>query len=115
MNAKLEYASARYREAREIAMQAESTARRAQNARALAERLLVHHLAVLVEQGGRWADTPEQGTTLACAQSAVSQWEEARTVEARACATADLAHAQVNDLQRDVLDASSALDASRAR
>lgn len=108
MNAKLEYASARYREARELAMQAEATARRAKDARALAERLLAHHLCVLVEQGGRWADSPEHGTTLACAQWAVSQWEEARINEARACVRADVAHVHCNDLQRDVLDASRA-------
>lgn len=108
MSAELEYASARYREAREIAMQAESSARRARHTRQQAERLLSHHLSVLVEQGGQWAATPEQGTTLACARWAVEQWNEARELEARATGRADYAHAHANDLHRDVLDASRA-------
>lgn len=101
----LECASDRYREAREVAMQAETTARRARQVRQSAENLLAHHLSVLVEQNGQWANNPEQGTTLACAQWAVSQWNEARAVEAVACGTADRAHARCADLRRDVLDA----------
>lgn len=108
MSAKLEYASARYREARNAATIAEATARRAKSVVATAERLLAHHLSVLVQQGGQWAATPAEGTTLACATWAVSQWEEARAAEIVASGTADRALAHANDLARDVLDASRA-------
>jgi len=106
VNAHFEYASARYQQAREIAMQAESTARRARHVRQSAERLLSHHLSVLVEQHGQWADTPEQGTTFACAQSAVEQWRSALEDEMSATGRADYALAHANELHRDVLDAS---------
>jgi hypothetical protein len=108
LSAELDYASARYREARNIANSAEATARRAKSTVQTAERLLAHHLSVLVEQGGQWAATPAEGTTLACAQWAVAQWEEARAVEVVANSTADRAGAHANDLSRDVLDASKA-------
>ena len=108
VNEELDDASARYREARDISNQAETTARRATSTRHSAERLLAHHLSVLVEQGGQWAATPAEGTTLACAQWAVEQWNEARAVEAVANVTADRAAAQVNDLMRNVLAASGA-------
>lgn len=104
----LEYASARYREARDIANSAESTARRAKSTVQTAERLLAHHLSVLVEQGGQWAATPAEGTTLACAQWAVAQWEEARAAEVVANVTADRAVAHVNDLWNDLYSASRA-------
>lgn len=108
MNEELAYATARYNEARDIANSAEATARRAKSTVQTAERLLAHHLCVLVEQGGQWAATPAEGTTLACAQWAVAQWEEARAVDIVANVTADRAAAHRNDLMRDVLDASRA-------
>jgi hypothetical protein len=108
VNNELDYTAARYREAGEVARQAETAARRARQVRQSAETLMAHHLSVLVEQNGQWATNPEQGTTLACAQWAVSQWNKARAVEAVACGTADLAHARFADLSRDVLAASRA-------
>ncbi len=108
MHNELDYTSARYREACEVAKTAETAARRARQVRQSAENLMAHHLSVLVEQNGQWANTPEQGTTLACAKWAVSQWNEARAVEAVATGTADLAHARCADLCRDVLAASRA-------
>lgn len=108
MNEELDYSTARYREARDIANSAEATARRAKSTVQTAERLLAHHLSVLVEQGGQWATTTTEGTTFACAQWAVAQWEEARAVEVVANVTADRAAAHVNDLMRDVLAASGA-------
>ena len=108
MNKELDSASARYREARDISNSAEATARRAKSTVQSAERLLAHHLSVLVEQGGRWAATPAEGTTLECAQWAVAQWEEARAAEVVATVNADRAGAHVNDLWRDVDAASRA-------
>jgi hypothetical protein len=108
VNDQLAYATDRYFEARDIANSAEATARRAKSTVQAAERLLAHHLSVLVEQGGQWAATPAEGTTLACAQWAVAQWEEARAVEVVAISTADRAGAHANDLKRDVLAASRA-------
>lgn len=104
----LDYASTRYREASNVAHEAQATARRARCAVLSAERLLAHHLSVLVEQGGQWAATPAEGTTLACAQWAVAQWEGARAAEVVASTDADRATVRAYDLSRDVWESSKA-------
>lgn len=108
MSEKLEYASARYREARETSVEAEAAAKRARSLVQRAEQLLAHHLSVLVEQHGKWAANTVEGTTFEEAQRAVAEWNEARDLAVRADVNADLAAARVNDRQMDVLDASRA-------
>jgi len=102
----LEYASARYREAREASVEAETAAKRAKSLVERAENLLAHHLSVLVEQEGKWASNSVEGTTFESAQRAVAEWEQARDLWVRANVNADLAAARVNDRHMDVLEAS---------
>jgi hypothetical protein len=98
----LEDARTLFRHASNECFEAQLTARRAKSAVQTAERLLAHHLSILVEQGGQWAYDPAQGTTLACAQWAVEQWEEARAAETVAQTTADRATVHAYDLSREV-------------
>jgi hypothetical protein len=102
MSKELDYAATRYREASNFCHEARATERRAKSAVQSAERLLAHHLSVLVEQGGQWAVEPAQGTTLACARWAVTQWEEARAAEVVAQTTADRATVHAYDLSLEV-------------
>jgi hypothetical protein len=104
----LEDAASRFREASDIAHEAQATARRARSAVQTAERLLAHHLSVLVEQGGQWAAKPATGTTLVCATWAVAQWEEARAAEVVASTAADRATVHAYDLSRYVWESSKA-------
>jgi hypothetical protein len=104
----LEDAASRFREASNIAHEAQASARRARSAVQTAERLLAHHLSVLVEQGGQWAATPAEGTTLACAQWAVAQWQGTRAAEVVASTDADRATVRAYDLSRDVWESSKA-------